>query len=219
MAFQKTDNGNYACIVRASDNNATESKSVEIMFSPPTTPARNLVECRVSSVEIYFQIRVLNTACLSWSESLKERITANFLTKIINVIDTECAQCYVKLDKVKIAEPPVCSDLVDRAAFFEGSISTPQRETTEELFCALSNWQESEPIIQIDGELHSTDLNCPLQSNPPGNSSNSECLAFISAQGFTVTTIVIGVIVVIIFFSGLLLCFFSSFISSKGCDK
>ena len=172
VGFGESDIGNYTCIVRANDTNAIQSKSVSLEQTLPATPTPNPVQCSVLSDVTYFQIRIFDTDCLSWNPDLKEHIRASFLTAVINIIESECSGCEVTSDNVGITELPTCSNLVDRAAFFRGSISTTQRGTTEDLFCALNRWQESNAFVQIENTLYLVDSKCSFMSE---SSNAAEC--------------------------------------------
>ncbi len=170
VGFGESDIGDYTCIVRANDTNAIQSKSVSLEQTLPTTPSLNPVQCSVSSAVTYFQIRVLETECLSWDDAQRNNTARDFLSTIISVLEVECSDCEVT--DVKITELPTCSNLVDRAAFFRGSISTTQRGTTEDLFCALNRWQESNAFVQIENTLYLVDSKCSFMSE---SSNAAEC--------------------------------------------
>ncbi len=222
VGFGESDIGNYTCIVRANDTNAIQSKSISLEQTLPATPTPNPVQCSVSSDVTYFQIRILDTECLTWNPDLKEHIRASFLTEIINIIESECSGCEVTSDNVGITELPRCSDLVDRAAFFTGSITTPQRGTTEDLFCALNRWQANGPIVQINSRFHRVDSNCSLMTT---SLTSSECSTTNGSVHLTREMIYIiagamgGLVLLLIVFTICLCCCIYYFCCSKRCDK
>ena len=209
VGFQESDIGNYTCLVRANDTNAVQSKSVSLELTLLTTPGPNPVQCSVSSPLTYFQTRIFDTECLSWDDVLKEHIRASFLIEIINIIETECPECDFTEYIVEIPELPTCSDLIDRATFFRGSISTPQIDITECLFCALNSWQESGPIVQINSRFHRIDLNCSLMAR---SLTSDECLPGGPSPILTTKLIYIiagamgGVVLLFLFFFVCLCC-------------
>lgn len=139
----------------------------------PTTPAPQ-VPCSVSTHEAYFQIRVLDTDCLIWSDDLKQHIATSFMDELMNVITAECRDCMIPPNAVEITEGPTCSNQLSRGAVFRGMITTDTVTQTEDAFCALSLWQQNGPLVVINNHFLLVDRGCSIGLESP---TGTECLA------------------------------------------
>lgn len=162
--FGQSHVGDYSCILRAGDGtNQTYTKVVTLTSSnsfeaTPTEPAL----CTSKSPQANFQIRVLDTQCDDWEDSLLERIARDFQNEMLNVIITECPNCAATATSVTILGKPTCSSVLPGAAVFRGSITTGGADTTEDIFCTLDAWYRAGPLLQVNNELHLVDQNCTL---------------------------------------------------------
>ncbi len=137
--------------------------------APPTT-------CSVTNSLVNFQIRILETDCISWGDSLKQSIANAFEDEIMRIIQLEC-NCTVTSDFVQTIEPPTCSTMINNGVVFRGKIETNSVDQTENVFCALSNWQQSSPSVNINGQLFTVDSNCFIRVDSFSSPECSECLA------------------------------------------
>ena len=155
--FQESDAGDYTCVVQASDTNAISS---EVLTLSTTTPASTSVMCPLGSQEANFQVRVLYTDCLTWGENQKMDIARVFVSEVVNIVNAACDNVTVR--NIVVASPPTCSQQVMRAAIFRGTISTESASRTQEIFCVLSLWKQSGPLVRINSNFHLVDEGCTL---------------------------------------------------------
>lgn len=141
--FQSFHAGQYVC-----------SDDVPI-FTIELGESLAIPSCLVDSTMILFQIRVLNTQCKEWDESLKQVIKSQFLQSLIAILSVRCSECSINANDLMLTEGLICSSQVDRAALLRGIISIA--------FCELNIWQQSGPFIAIDGSLHQVDRHCNLR--------------------------------------------------------
>lgn len=85
----------------------------------------------------------------------------------------ECPDCTVSPNDVVIAGGPVCSEQVAGAAVFRGMVTTDAASRTEDLFCALSRWQQNGPLVQVNRMFYHVDAGCSIQLE--SLSSTEEC--------------------------------------------
>lgn len=174
--FQALDAGEYVCLSNA------ESPQAAIFMIELGDAELSEPSCSVDSATSFFQIRVLNTRCNVWGESLKQVIRSQFLQSIMAILSIRCDECSINANNLMLTEGPVCSILVDRAVLFRGSISIA--------FCDLNTWQRSGPIIVIDDSLHLVDQHCDLKIS---SLSAPECPSMGDNESFlTFNVIVIG---------------------------
>ena len=185
-AFSDSDIGNYTCIVQANDTDAFHSTDVYLNLSTSTPDMR----CSVESTQIFFHIRVLNTDCVTWVGDLKEHISDSFSEEMVNVVVEECSECSIMTDNIVISNSPTCSNQVEGAALFRGSITTSEVSLTENIFCALKRWQETEPLIAINNQLYQVDKRCNLESD---SLTSSECSGYSTRTDKSNTIIYIAI--------------------------
>lgn len=174
--FNSSFNGAYQCIVRENElsdvavigeRQLIENNDISTTSPPPT--------CTVNSDLVNFQIRILETDCTSWGDSIRESISNALEDDIARIIQMEC-NCTFTSDFVQAHELPTCSTMVANSVVFRGTIATDSAIETERAFCALSNWQQSSPSININSQLFTVDSDCSLKidsfSNPECSSSN-----------------------------------------------
>ena len=174
--FLESDTGNYTCVVRASDTDAvSEVITLEIRTDPD--PTETLMTCSVSSEETNFQVRVLDTNCLIWPEELKMEFARIFVVEVVNAVSAACQECVVTSENIVVASTPTCSQQVERAAVFRGTMSTESLSRTQAIFCALSRWQQSGPLVWIDSDFHLVDRSCAIEL---GSLDIAECTSVLS---------------------------------------
>ena len=167
--FMHEDEGIYECVIVNERNNSylpIASQNVEIKVGNDIYLDTELMtSCNIHTLNehfIHFQIRVLDTNCLGWTKSQKERIRIEFQNRVINVVSRQC-DCEVTTDELLVEHVPHCSILVDRAALFRGLIRTISTAKTEKIFCALYSWQQKSPLLVIDSSLQTVDISCHMR--------------------------------------------------------
>ena len=165
--------GDYSCIMWPGDgSNRTYTKVVTLTSSKSSVTPTLLPTCTSESSQENFQIRILDTECENWEESLKERIARDFQNEMINIISTECQNCAAPGASVTILDSPTCSSELQGAAVFRGSITTGGADTTEDIFCTLDAWYRAGPLLRVNNKLHLVDQKCSLMLDL---STNAEC--------------------------------------------
>ena len=189
--FEETDAGTYSCVVRANDTGIITSKDVilEYTSAAPPTQVTPTPTCSVDSREVLFELRMLDTDCDFWSEDLKQLIARDFMEEIVNAVGAECPECEVGLADLSLLSGPACSDQVIRAAVFRGMVSTDDRGRTEEIFCALSRWQGTRPLVLINNNFRVVDGNCSLELD---SLESGECRGGGGALGSIGLPVVVG---------------------------
>ena len=168
--FLESDRGNYTCFVQADGMNSVNSTIIlEAGTSTTATPSPPPVDCTVRSATVSFQIRVLDTDCLEWGDTLKQHIANTFSEDLMNIIRVECQNCSISAANLQIIDVPKCSQQIDRGAVFRGEITSNEISQTEKIFCALNRWQVRGPLVLINDQTHRVDQTCSLKS------TGSEC--------------------------------------------
>ena len=168
--FLEPDRGNYTCFVKADGmNSASSTITLEAGTSTTATPSPPQVDCTVRSATVSFQIRVLDTDCSEWGDTLKQHIANTFSDDLMNIISIECQNCSISAANLQIIDIPRCSQLIDRGAVFRGEITSNEISQTEKIFCALNRWQIHGPLVLINNQTHRVDQTCSLKS------TGSEC--------------------------------------------
>ena len=112
-----------------------------------------------------------------------------------------------------------CSSKVDGATVFSGTISTSDATQTQQLYTAMRNWYQSDPILFLNDTPYAVDLECDLLVP---EDSQSECQIYTPSTvpttpstgpspDHTILTIIIiatavGLLLVIIFLVFVLAC-------------
>jgi hypothetical protein len=161
--FSESDAGNYTCVVRASDTGVVSSEEVSLKIRTEPPPTATPTTCSVSSQEAYFQVRVLDTDCEMWGDDLKADIARDFMREVVNSVSAACQDCVVTSEDIQVNDVPTCSDQVERAAIFRGTLSTESSSRTQDIFCALSRWQQSGPLVRIGVDFHLVDRGCSIE--------------------------------------------------------
>ena len=183
--------GNYTCTVRANGTDAAvSSKVVTLLLQTEIAPTTTHELCSVSSHETNFQVRVLYTDCHTWGKDLKVEIAKNFMRNMVNIVGATCQDCAITPQDIMIRSPPTCSQRVERATLFRGRVSTKNVSRTKDIFCALSQWQLSGPLIWINSNFHLVDRGCALELE---SLDAMECTSGLSKSSFpTITVIVVA---------------------------
>ncbi len=207
VGFNSSFTGAYQCVVRDNEQSDEAMRQERHLFedsivstsSPPPT-------CTVSSTQIHFQIRILETDCTSWGDSLRESFSNAFEDDIARIIQMEC-NCTLMPDFVQTLELPMCSPIVANSVVFRGTIETDTAAQTEKAYCALSNWQQSSPSININSKFFNVDSDCFLRVD---SFSSPECSS--GEPGLDTDTLIIiiaasvGAVVLIIFVVLIICC-------------
>ncbi len=180
--FAEGDVGNYSCIVRAQDGSGkSHVETVTLMLnSNPVTSERPTPECAVTSASMQFQLRVLEADCDNLINSQNTQVIAGDIqNELLNVISTECMSCLAMIGSISISVTPSCSEAVQGALLFSGTISTGSPQSTETAFCALDSWIQSRPLMRVSNALYSVDDSCALASG----GSSAECVLLSTTTG------------------------------------
>ena len=171
--FGERDVGSYSCIVRSQDGSEMhmETVSITLNLSPlPTDPS--VPQCMTDSAEVTFQLRVLDVNCSKCIRSIsREVIASDTQNDLLTVVNAECESCLGMANTVSISVTPSCSQDVEGAIVFRGSVTTGSAESTESVFCALDTWIHTSPLMRVNNALHQVDSSCILSSG----SSSTEC--------------------------------------------
>ncbi len=199
--FNSNLSGAYQCVVKDSEvSSVAVNESRELIETgdvTSTTPPRS---CSVSNSLVNFQIRILETDCTSWGDPLRQSIANAFEDEIMSIIQLEC-NCTVSSDFVQTLELPTCSTMINNGVVFRGKIETNSVDQTENVFCALSTWQQSSPSVNINGQLFVVDSDCSIRLD---SFSNPECVASEPVIGIDNDTLIIviaapiGAVVVVV---------------------
>ena len=161
--FGQSHVGDYSCIMWPGDgSNQTYTKVVTLTSSISGVTSTPLPTCTSKSSQKNFQIRVLDTECENWEDSLKEHIKRDFQNEMLNIISTECPNCTATEASVTILDTPTCSSKLQGAAVFRGSITTGGADTTEDIYCTLDAWYRAGPLLQVNNKLYVVDQKCSL---------------------------------------------------------
>lgn len=190
--FRSSDTASYQCIVRKPNTDVEVASQTIYLKAENSTIANPPEPCSVQDRSINFQIRVLGTGCANWDSEQTAQIATEFRDELLNIVQTECS-CQIGMNELEILGSPQCSNKVNGAAVFRGRIDTSLQTKTEQLFCALSSWQQKSPLIRINGRFQAIDTSCPLES-----SGSEECVVPSSVFSFTAQAAIIGVTVVVV---------------------
>jgi hypothetical protein len=188
--FSESDAGNYTCVVRASDTGVVSSEEVSLAICTEPPPTATPMTCSMSSQEAYFQVRVLDTDCQMWGEDLKTDIARDFMRVAVNTVSAACQDCVITSEDIQVNDVPTCSEQVERAAIFRGTVSTESPSRTQDIFCALSRWQQSGPQVRIGVDFHLVDRGCSIELR---SLETMECITGpTETSSFTLIAIVTG---------------------------
>ena len=171
--FNSSDVGEYQCLVKVSNTTpAVAIENVQLIETGVTVPP-SISTCTVSEPLVHFQVRVLDTDCEQWGDSLKESIAGAFQDEIVRIVETQCSDCQVTQSTVQTLGLPVCSSKVENGVVFRGTITTDTISQTMSVYCALSEWQQTGPLININSNLFKVDSGCALRVD---SFSSPECV-------------------------------------------
>ena len=189
--FQESDSGEYTCEVRASDTDLVSSETISLEIS--------LVTCTLNSQTVYFQVRVLDTNCEIWGAELQSHITSNFETELVNIVNAMCQDCDVTSNDIEVTGLDTCGNQVIGGAVFRGMIDTLDRERTQEIFCTLSTWQQTGPLVFVNNDFHLVDKTLSL-------TNEESTTVAVSLLGVYVGVAVGGVVILMIAILCVVLC-------------
>ena len=190
--FSSSLNGQYQCVVKESETSSSASvvRNFELTETETITPTAP-PSCSASSSQVNFQLRVLDTDCSSWSNSLKDTIRSAFRDEIMLIAQMEC-NCTVSQSTIQITDLPTCSTKVENGVVFRGTIETSSVTETETVFCALAEWQQANPSININGQLFQVDPGCSLRLD---SFSDQECVAVTTPSPIDQITLILVIAV------------------------
>lgn len=189
-SFDAADVGTYVCTIRSSeesneddldggvDNGVNPALRQSVTITLMLGSRLNIGECSVTTTEVFFHIRMLETKCSLWEG---EREIAEMLQEVIvSGLAERCARCDVTT--LSIMDAPTCSSSkrfveAGTASLFRGQVVTltPEDDDTteiEELFCELREWLLYGPTLTINGTRYSVDPECNVRV---GSATSSEC--------------------------------------------
>ena len=171
--FGERDVGNYSCIVRSQDGSQMHIETVRLTLNlNPLPNDPSVPRCMTDSAEVMFQLRVFDVNCSNFLGSVgREVIASDTRNELLSVVNAECASCLDIANTVSISVTPSCSQDVEGAIVFRGSVTTGSVESTESVFCALDTWIHTSPLMRVNNALHQVDSSCILSSG----SSSTEC--------------------------------------------
>ena len=175
--FGESDVGSYSCIVRSQDGSKMHMETVRLTLNlSPLSTDPSVLQCTTDSAEVTFQLRVLDVNCSKIIRSVgREVIASDTRNNLLTVVNTKCESCLDMVNTVSISVTPSCSQDVEGAIVFRGSVTTGSAESTESVFCALDTWIHTSPLMRVNSALHQVDSSCILSS---GSSSTRVNFAF-----------------------------------------
>ena len=165
----------YLCFseaLRANDTDSVQTKLVTLEVGVGVSPTIVPEVCSIGTRDVFFELRVLDSACHTWGDGLRQHIAGNFLNYIMNAVTAECRDCIVNAENMLLLSGPVCSDQIMRAAVFRGMITTESQGQTDDIFCALKSWQENAPLVLMNGDMLLVDQGCSVELE---SLSSKEC--------------------------------------------
>lgn len=206
--FASSDEGEYQCVVKESNTTSPIAfKNVMLQETDVTTPPTPST-CIISESVAHFQVRVLNTDCSGWGDSLKESIAGAFQDEIIRIVELQCSDCRVSQSTVQTLGLPTCSSKVENAVLFRGTITSATTSQTESVFCSLQEWQQTTPLININSNLFTVDSSCSLRVD---SFSSPECVLS------STTPNLVLVIAIAVPVGGVVIMFIIVLLSCVGC--
>ena len=190
VGFNSTYNGEYQCVVKETESSSSSRVQNERLTETGSVTSTPPPTCSVTTSEVNFQIRILNTDCDSWTPAQRDSIGSAFPDELTRIIRMECS-CDVSESYVETLATPVCSTKVDNGVVFRGTIRTTSASDTEEIFCALSDWQQTRPLVNINSQLFQVDTGCSLRVD---SFSSPECVST-STEPIEQTTLIIAIAV------------------------
>lgn len=197
--FKITDVGSYTCVVMG--ESTSQSRTVKLVHTIRTVTTER-IECQVNTDKLFYQIRVLNTSCNTWSRSLMRLTESNLRDTVTSAITSQCGNCDPSSTAVVVTNQTACSNSVNRAALFRGTITSTTIAQAKLFFCEFQEWQQTGPAIYLtsnDPLLFHVDRECTLKSESltgsecsVGTSNNSALLAFSSGVVLFVIIVVLS---------------------------
>ena len=156
--FTQSDGGSYSCVAQAGSNTTAMSK--DILLKPKLNhnnypPVYCSFRKDSSDSLYYFQLHLHVPSACSIAEKIKEM--KNVLR---SVIVSECQNCST-LSEIMILNT-TCSK---KAMLVNGRINITNISERKKILCALNNWKNSGPLIQINGSFYLVDHLYPIISD------------------------------------------------------
>ena len=217
--FNSSDVGEYQCVVKESNTTSPIAfKNIQIIETGVTTIPPTST-CTVSDSLVHFQVRVLDTDCVQWGDSLKESIAGAFQDEIVRIIESQCSDCQVSQSTVQTLGLPACSSIKENGVVFRGTIETDKAAQTESIYCALSEWQQTAPLININANLFKVDSGCALRVD---SFSSPECVPATGPLDMILIisiAVPVGAVLIIIVVIIILLCCVGCYCTRKRNGK
>lgn len=196
-----SDSGSYSCIVRGVGTQATQTDSATITLQVTSgkIPIDTTPQCLLDSFTVYFQLQVLGT-CEYEEQDAIEEVVIEIRDFLIGGIISQCTECVISDEAILISYGPLCSNSKSGATLFKGEISTADAGLTQSIFCGLTAWYQSIPLIRINNELKLVDQDCTLEVE--SLDSSKSCISNLLIEEYVIGIVVIlpvtlvGVIIV-----------------------
>ena len=180
--FSVADAGRYTCVLEGVNSDLSRSFTITLVTASELVAELPPAKCVATE---FFQIRVLDTDCSEWSDDDKEESRNTLSNALVGgILSQQCSGCSVIERSTVTLLLPTCSTLIPRGAVFKGQILTEDRTITQNIYCALSEWLQLDPLLNISGNFIQADHTCPFML-----SSRTECSL---ASGTPLTLIIAG---------------------------
>jgi hypothetical protein len=164
----------YTCSIQENVSGHSDLVNITLIPTSKTLVPNSISPCNLHTTTAYFQLLVFNTDCETWTADYRQEITSSLYNVFAGGIVSQCKRCVIDPSTV-IASPPLCNKGV---ATFRGTVTTPQRNHTADIFCALYGWQQFGPVFNARGTLMQVNQLCPFHLT--SLNVTSKCLAAFS---------------------------------------
>ena len=158
--------------------------------------------CDVEGNETLFQVRLLDLSrdlCGNYREKAAT-LQTRLQVVLLSVAESVCEGCGVVEEKeLVVTKSFMCGQGLSTGVVFIGKVTTSSAQRTSQIFCALSNWQQSKPLVAIDGQFYQLDEDCTL--NPGIDApliADGRCASIRTTSNPTIPSTLIAAVVVCI---------------------
>ena len=205
--------GAYKCeLAKAGSQEGRKvSQQVQLLQGGNSQSGGKAKECQeITSNSILFQLRVLNTGCISQLSNGQAQIVEEFHNLLYRTFLSIC-NCDLGPDHISIIFM-WCSKYKEGAVVFRGSIQTNSSSQTGNIFCILYRWQMSGALVSVNDLLFVLDSRCSLKLD---SNEAEECIEsgpFSADQNYIILVLIISTLticisVMLIFMSFFLYCY------------
>ena len=155
--------GAYKCeLAKAGSQEGREVSQQVQLFQGMSQSGGMAKECQeITSNSILFQLRVLNTGCISQLSKGQAQIVEEFQNLLYRTFLSIC-NCDLGPDHISIIFM-WCSKYKEESVVFRGSIQTNSSSLTGNIFCILYRWQMSGALVSVNDLLFVLDSRCSLK--------------------------------------------------------